>query len=316
MTGVGGRLKNRGLALDLHEVFSVGMVLFVVLLYAFGLDGAGIRGGLQHLVDSFGLVERGVLGLVVLMIAATFFVRKWNMRQKAVPLIRVLLSFFVMLVMFEAVGYFIGARQLQLLDLDLQKIDAWLFFGKQPAEWLVSISFPALTNLLSSAYASWFVLTYGTIFLMLYKGKRALLEYTTSALLTFYIGYLLYMVVPAIGPLFTIHFDTNIGGVTSTVLSRPSVADCFPSLHTGISVVMLVNVWRHSRRLVWLYAPLVTMIIFSTVYLRLHYAIDVIAGIALALTTTKVCPYLLDKWASRGAGVGAMPDTSADQKNA
>ncbi|MGZ4164870.1 MAG: phosphatase PAP2 family protein, partial [Tumebacillaceae bacterium] len=90
----------------------------------------------------------------------------------------------------------------------------------------------------------------------------------------------------------------------------------FPSLHTGISVVMLVNVWRHSRRLVWLYAPLVTMIIFSTVYLRLHYAIDVIAGIALALTTTKVCPYLLDKWASRGAGVGAVPDTSADQKNA
>jgi membrane-associated phospholipid phosphatase len=278
------------------------MLLFVIVLYAFGLDGERIERGGQHLVESFGWVERSVLLIVVLLMAVMFLLPKWHIRRHAKPLIRVLISFFVMLVLFEAVSYYIAARKMPMMDLDLQKVDSFLFFGKQPAEWLESISVAPLTTLLSTAYVSWFALTYGTIFLMVLKGKRAVLEYATVALTTFYIGYLLYLVVPAYGPVFTFDYDTEIGGLTHTLLAKAPSADAFPSLHTAISVVMLVQVWKHCRRWVWLYAPMATMIIFSTIYLRIHYGIDVIAGIVLAVITTQVCPLLIEWWIGRRSG--------------
>ena len=47
--------------------------------------------------------------------------------------------------------------------------------------------------------------------------------------------------------------------------------DCFPSLHTALSAVALVYMWRHTRRLFWWSLPLVVSLWFSTVYLRYHY---------------------------------------------
>ena len=58
---------------------------------------------------------------------------------------------------------------------------------------------------------------------------------------------------------------------------RPTAA--FPSSHVGISTILLFLAWRAKNRLLF-YVVLVLYILlcFSTVYIRAHYAIDVIAG--------------------------------------
>jgi membrane-associated phospholipid phosphatase len=96
-----------------------------------------------------------------------------------------------------------------------------------------------------------------------------------------------------------------MGGIASvfthdqTLLAR----DCFPSLHTGISVVMLVYVWRYRRKWLWLYGPMTFLIVWSTMYLRFHYGIDVIAGAALATAMTQLCPLATRWWEQRRAAV-------------
>jgi membrane-associated phospholipid phosphatase len=58
--------------------------------------------------------------------------------------------------------------------------------------------------------------------------------------------------------------------------------DVFPSMHVAISFVVWLYAYRNSRRLFWIISPLILSLWVSTVYLRYHYLIDVLAGLALA----------------------------------
>jgi membrane-associated phospholipid phosphatase len=58
--------------------------------------------------------------------------------------------------------------------------------------------------------------------------------------------------------------------------------DCFPSGHTEIPLLTLWLARRYRRKLFLVYLPITAAMIFSTVYLRFHYVVDVLAGAALA----------------------------------
>ena len=77
---------------------------------------------------------------------------------------------------------------------------------------------------------------------------------------------------------------------------RPTAA--FPSSHVGVTLVMLLLSWRtHSWRLTVVVGTFLALMCLSTVYIRAHYAIDVVGGlvvgtvfyIALLLLSRKVC---------------------------
>ena len=68
--------------------------------------------------------------------------------------------------------------------------------------------------------------------------------------------------------------------------------DAFPSGHTATSLVFLFEAWPMFRRQRVPLAAAVAAIVFSTVYLSLHYVIDVISGVALALLVLALLPRL------------------------
>jgi membrane-associated phospholipid phosphatase len=235
--------------------------------------------------------------------------------------LRILIAFCIMLGAYEAVNFYIVVFDLQDQDVVLQTIDKAIFFGKLPSEWMQSIISRPLTDILSSAYMSWFALTYVTILLMMSHSRRATIEYVCTVLSTFYIGYFSYALVPAVGPIYTVTYSHTIGGIAgSFVASKGLLAhDCFPSLHTGIAIVMLTFVWRYRRKWVWLYGPMAALIVFSTLYLRFHYAIDVIAGFSLAYVMTQTAPMWVAAWErlrakSRALELGHLQKTQTDRE--
>ncbi|RLD96451.1 MAG: hypothetical protein DRI93_00970 [Aquificota bacterium] len=166
-----------------------------------------------------------------------------------------------------------------------------MLFGVNPTQWLQKWINPWLTEYLQWAYMSYFFIPI-ILGLTLYKKKnyRGFRISTTIILIAFYLSYLGYLVVPAIGPRFTLPHDIPLKGVFLTDQLKallnflePTPHDCFPSGHTAVAMVCLFLASRFSKRLYWIYLVLVSGLILSTVYHRYHYVIDIIAGILLAL---------------------------------
>ena len=64
----------------------------------------------------------------------------------------------------------------------------------------------------------------------------------------------------------------------------------FPSSHVVIATVALLLNRRHNPALAWAFLPLTLLLYASTVYLYAHYAVDVLAGLAVGLLLAWRCP--------------------------
>ena len=55
----------------------------------------------------------------------------------------------------------------------------------------------------------------------------------------------------------------------------------FPSSHVGMTTVTMLLAWQSgSKRLFWILFPFAVILLFATVYVKAHYAIDSVAGLA------------------------------------
>ena len=76
----------------------------------------------------------------------------------------------------------------------------------------------------------------------------------------------------------------------------------FPSLHVGLSSVALIyayrlrNVSRTFRTIFYVYIPLVLCLWFSTIYLRHHWLVDIMAGWAVAAAGVVGAELLMRAW--------------------
>ncbi|MEJ5376326.1 MAG: phosphatase PAP2 family protein [bacterium] len=191
-------------------------------------------------------------------------------------------------------------------DLDGLFVE-WDFalFGVHPTVWLEQYMHPLLTEYLQIIYTTFYFLPI-LLGLLLWRsrnweGFQAAMVGVVSA---FYISYLGYFAFPALGPRFEIaHLQSRaLEGLWLTNWIRESLdrlellqRDAFPSGHVGISLLVLYYVWRYCRRAFPAYLVVVTSLVFSTVYLRYHYVVDVMAGVLLALVSGWLAS-LLRRW--------------------
>ncbi len=123
----------------------------------------------------------------------------------------------------------------------------------------------------------------------LFAGLRHML------VLAFLGGYCIYILVPVAGPLFLIgdQFSTPIPShpaVQTLTFTYRYNWDCFPSLHTAIPWLLTLAVWTTMRPAGRFLCVLSSLgITASTILLRLHYGIDLIAGMVWALSVYAFC---------------------------
>ena len=191
------------------------------------------------------------------------------------------------------------------VDTLLMKIDLALF-GVHPTIWLERFFVPWLTDILAVAYASYYFIPVVLITIIYFWGKEEEFLITTCTLmLGYYISFVGYIIMLTVGPRFTLESLYNIplqGEVITGSLIHILNAiegtkmDCFPSGHTQMVLISLWFAFRYRRPLFWIYLPICLVLIFSTVYLRYHYVIDVAAGFAFAGVTLLLGPRLWAWW--------------------
>lgn len=203
----------------------------------------------------------------------------------------------------------------EVVDPVLRRLDEALL-AVEPSLWAQRITRPWLTEYMTFAYALFFVFPGIVLGVTYARGELpAFREFGLALSLAYYLGLVGYMTVPAVGPRYAFggEFSVPLVGYFITEPARAAWRsielvdrDCFPSLHTAISSISLVYLWRARRGwgrpgriLVAVAAPLVVSLWASTIYLRYHYAVDVLAGWAVALVCTQAAPRLIRGYCRR-----------------
>jgi membrane-associated phospholipid phosphatase len=195
------------------------------------------------------------------------------------------------------------------LDASLLAADVRLF-GVEPALAVERFTTPALTEYFAFFYFSYFTLcgVFAFVIVGANTNPTATSEFAVGSAMVLGLGHLGYVLVPAYGPVHHLEhmFREPLAGgrflrlVQETVAAGGAMKDVFPSLHTAMPVWFALFAWRRARvskHRAWLAAAMVTSffafnIVCSTIVLRWHYAVDVIAGLALASFAAWCAPRL------------------------
>ncbi|HKV42108.1 MAG TPA: phosphatase PAP2 family protein, partial [Blastocatellia bacterium] len=196
----------------------------------------------------------------------------------------------LILLSYKELGYLIPRIHPHDMDRQLAAIDSRLF-GVNPEVIFARLQSPALTLPLQLSYLCYYVFPVA-LGILLWRQRRFLsLQFLIFViLLGFYISYIGYIAVPAIGPRFFLS-TTGIPPISGHIVGsiRKSLdsmegltRDCFPSGHTELTLLILFTARRFHRRFFWIMLVPALMLIFATMYLQYHYVIDVVAGAILA----------------------------------
>lgn len=198
------------------------------------------------------------------------------------------------LIVFDSLGGLVHYINPKDIDPALIKLD-YLIFNGHPTVMLEKIMSPFLTDMLQLAYTTYYFIPISFAAVLLINNQRDEFNRTLFLVLfCFYLSYLGYILMPAVGPRFTIDHLQNaelrglfIAEPIQSILNKLEgiKRDAFPSAHTAIPLVVLYLAYRFKRSLFWIFLPVVSALIFSTVYCRYHYVVDIFAGFGLALLT-------------------------------
>jgi membrane-associated phospholipid phosphatase len=233
-----------------------------------------------------------------------------RLNRKVSPVIRILrfwYSIFIILFFFKEIYLIMVNLKPVYYDELLIKAD-YFIFGFNPTQAVHFIANPFLTEFLQIIYTMFYIIPviYG---LELYLWKRYdEFKYAMFVIfLGFYLTFIGYMILPAIGPRFTLHefgsINIEVPGLMFTNLLREIVnigesvpkgtpfpelsaqRDAFPSSHTVIVLLIAYLSHKIKSKSFYFYFPYSLLVIFSTIYLRYHYVVDIIAGVFISIVT-------------------------------
>lgn len=186
--------------------------------------------------------------------------------------------------------------------------------------WLQTLAIPELTVYFSRVYVYGYVvlLVFPVLAYLALDYPRPLRTLLVAYSLNYVIGLVFYLLIIAYGPrnlvpdlvdplLYTAfpEYQTLTRQVNRSI-------NVFPSLHTSLSVTVMFMAWRTREtypRWAAIALPLGASVVISTMYLGIHWAIDVIAGIILGV----VAVYLAVAIVTRFGEQTALPEGLFDR---
>ncbi|HEX9010723.1 MAG TPA: phosphatase PAP2 family protein [Holophagaceae bacterium] len=176
------------------------------------------------------------------------------------------------------------------------------WFGALARRWQGAFGRPAaFTDLVYAAYASFYLLPL-TVAALVWRrrGPAAFERLAFTLLLGFYLSFLGYFLWPAEGPRIPQALESaRLGGGPLSAgvrgfLRRAELTtlDAFPSGHTALSLLAAALATRPFPKLAPLFWLWALAIVFATVYISVHYVVDVVAGLLLVPLALFLAPPL------------------------
>jgi membrane-associated phospholipid phosphatase len=178
----------------------------------------------------------------------------------------------------------------QNLDYHFARFDA-IVFGFQPSlAFYSAIPDRWFSELMNFSYFSYYFLIAAYSIYVFVKDRPNFVRTIFYITCSFLIYYIIFMIVPVSGPQYFFeppHNKIPDSGVFRFLVKfvewigeRPTAA--FPSSHVGMVLILIFMAWPGNKKTwMWL-VPFFVFLSMSTVYIKAHYAVDVIGGIISA----------------------------------
>jgi membrane-associated phospholipid phosphatase len=263
----------------------------------------------------------GIVGNIVVLLVFIIIVNYIRSKNNSIG-VRALQTFYIIAVviyLFKTVEKLSFALHGRDYDDVLIVIDRAMFGGANPSVWLFQHIpvVPVFVEIVQLCYFSYYFLPVILAIEFFRRRRRDKQANVTDELETLrfviiyglLLSYLGYFALPGIGPRFTL-FDfwsisKDLPGIfltepirwfinlaenirpwmTSMQAAQVVTRDVFPSGHTEITLLSIMLGFRFKAKSRWVVLLIGSGLIFSTVYLRYHYVIDLIAGALVALLT-------------------------------
>lgn len=179
----------------------------------------------------------------------------------------------------------IPLRHHELLAMDV------FLFGQSPALSWQGVCRPWMYEVLSLGYLSYHVYLHWALLDTLWRDESWRSQISTRLFTAFAVGFTGYLLAPAAPPAaaFPELFHLPLQGgfltgwneqVNATLAAK---YDAFPSLHVLITLTLLAWDWSRFRKRFWIMLIPSLLMLAATLVLRLHYAVDLLASLALFL---------------------------------
>ena len=242
--------------------------------------------------------------LLIKAIAVTVLFLAWRSNSMVSWLFRNWYPAFYVAACYKEMNYLIPAIRPHTYDAALARIDLAIF-RVNPTVWIERLHHPVLTEYLQLVY-SMFIPAILVVAYVFWRQRRfrEFRYYGFLISIGYLVSYLFYFLVPARGPRFLLahlHHSQLHGLWTSDwfrhVLDNLEGIhyDCFPSGHTELTLLAWWMSIRLSRRFFFAFTIFTASQIFSTVYLRYHYLIDLAAGALIAALLIPLVPGLYNR---------------------
>ncbi len=236
-------------------------------------------------------ITKSILLMYISIIAGTLFLIANEHINSLFRFLRFFYPYIFIGFVFESLGFIVPFVNPHNKDQILISIDRHILGGN--AAFIFNIfNIKGFVDYLQISYLSYYILPIVIIFYLYQKNEVKRLSFTLFALsLGYYISYLGYIFLPAIGPRYTLSYLTHMplhGGAVFKAI-HPILnslehikQDCFPSGHTEISLLVFLLFWEENKKIALSILPIVLSLILATLVLRYHYFADVISGVVVA----------------------------------
>ena len=229
------------------------------------------------------------LAVLAAMAAATWlrFVPAWLRRWA--PLLSLLFLYTELPLLIRAAGH------QSFFDPTVMRWEAALFGGQPATQWAAAWPSTALSELLHLGYVSYYPIIFSVpVVLALQKRDREFHEALFVLLLTFVACFIAFVVFPVAGPRYLWRSPAADvqGPVRAFALwlleTRSSRGTAFPSSHVAVATTQSILAMLYLRGRGALIPVMTVLLGAGAVYGGFHYAIDVVAGLAVGILVTSI----------------------------
>ncbi|MHB1329681.1 MAG: phosphatase PAP2 family protein [Gemmatimonadales bacterium] len=197
----------------------------------------------------------------------------------------------LLLALYGALDLLSGFGGARTYDHTVRGWELALFGEEISREWWQRWNNPTASTVFHAAYFSYYLIVPVPVLLALLRRDDGELLRTLFALMAvFVLCYACFILAPVAGPYYeyprpdTRFLDNWAAAAVYGVLERgSSFGAAFPSSHVAASWIAAVATWRSNRIVGGIAAALSALLTVGVVYCQMHYAVDALAGIGVAL---------------------------------